>query len=251
MANRVGSLITYHHHDNIDVLNALSDVEQRLYYIDNAIVYSTDLAPYSTHVADLTIHVTQADKDLWNSILATANEYARQLVSQLKSFEIKKVLSLPEGDDIKENVIYFIKNTENLDANIYDEYMYIDGEWEIIGSTAIDITSILADYYTKAEVNEILSSYYNISQIDELISEALESVHTHDNKQVLDALSDSNGLLMYNGQQIAETYTKADVLNIMSYLWPNVDFEQSTWLSAEGKSLMTADGYIFSGKGGT
>lgn len=250
MARGVGSLIVYHHHDNIDVLNALSDNETRLYYSDNAVAYLTDFVPYTEHIQNNVIHVTQEDKDLWNSILATANEYARNLFSQLNSFEIKKVTELPTGNDIRENTIYFIRNTENLNSNVYDEYMYIDGEWEVIGSTAIDIAGILADYYTKTEVNEALSSYYNKTDIDTMFVEALASVHTHDNKSVLDALGDNNGRLTYNGNEIAELFTEADIANVMMYLWPNIEYQHSDFITSDNKSIYTFDGYIFTSKGG-
>ena len=250
MARGVGSLMVYHHHDNIDVLNALSDNETRLYYSDNAVAYLSDLVPYTEHIQNNVIHVTQEDKDLWNSILATANEYARKLFSQLNIFEIIKVTELPTGDNINENTIYFIRNTENLNSNVYDEYMYIDGEWEIIGSTAIDIAGILADYYTKTEINETLSSYYNKTDIDTMFVEAFASVHTHDNKSVLDALGDTNGRLTYNGSEIAELFSEADIANVMMYLWPEMVYAHSKFITFDSKSIYTRDGYIFTSNGG-
>ena len=73
-----------------------------------------------------------------------------QDVSILKQKGIYKVLEeLPtEGDA---NVIYLIPRKDSVDKNIKDEYMWIDGKWESVGTTSID----LADYTTKVEFNEV------------------------------------------------------------------------------------------------
>jgi hypothetical protein len=45
---------------------------------------------------------------------------------------------LPEVGE--ENVLYLVPNTNLQDSNIKDEYLWLDGKWELIGSTAIDLT---------------------------------------------------------------------------------------------------------------
>ena len=52
----------------------------------------------------------------------------------------KIVTSLPETGD--ENTLYFVPSTSPKSNNVYDEYMYIDGMWEYIGSKAINIEDI-------------------------------------------------------------------------------------------------------------
>jgi hypothetical protein len=49
------------------------------------------------------------------------------------------------------NIIYLVPRQNALDKNIKDEYMWIDGKWESVGTTSID----LADYTTKVEFNEV------------------------------------------------------------------------------------------------
>lgn len=73
-----------------------------------------------------------------------------QDVSILKQKGIYKVLEeLPtEGDA---NVIYLIPRKDSVDKNIKDEYMWIEGKWESVGTTSID----LADYTSKEEFNEV------------------------------------------------------------------------------------------------
>lgn len=56
--------------------------------------------------------------------------------------------SLPsEGE---QNIIYMVAKQTSSTDNVYDEYMYINGQWELIGSTEVD----LSGYYTKEEADD-------------------------------------------------------------------------------------------------
>lgn len=95
-----------------------------------------------------------------------------QDVSILKQKGIYKVLEeLPtEGDA---NVIYLIPRKDSVDKNIKDEYMWIDGKWESVGTTSID----LADYTTKVEFNEVKQENDDLRkrliEVEELLPAAL------------------------------------------------------------------------------
>lgn len=62
---------------------------------------------------------------------------ARELISGLNSFEVSIVSSLPAAN-IKDHTIYFVTN-----GSTYDEYMYINNNWEKLGSTDIDLSGYL------------------------------------------------------------------------------------------------------------
>lgn len=53
--------------------------------------------------------------------------------------------TLPETGEA--NVIYLVPNGKT-GSNVKDEYMWIDGKWEVLGSTAIDLTA----YWSKDEL---------------------------------------------------------------------------------------------------
>lgn len=124
---------------------------------------SSDITDLKSHVTDFTIHVTKEDKELWNSILKQAKEYSDKLFNGIDKFAIvvladdAKITSLESGE---KNTVYFEKNGEE-----YNEYMYINGKWEPIGSNNID----LSNYYKKEEV-------YNKDEINEMVTldEALD-----------------------------------------------------------------------------
>ena len=50
------------------------------------------------------------------------------------------VYSLPEIENADENTIYMVQNWKSITGNEYDEYLLIFGKWELIGSTAVDLT---------------------------------------------------------------------------------------------------------------
>lgn len=147
------------------------------------------------HISNTEIHVTQDDKDLWNAILEDAKEYAKSLFEGVTSFKLKKVDTLPT-EDIESLVIYLIPNGDSDTENCYDEYMYINGSWETIGSTRIDLTP----YILKEEVYDLLEKYV-----------LKKDSHTHQNMDVLSGLSDINGQLKYKDETLEVTITDEEV----------------------------------------
>lgn len=57
--------------------------------------------------------------------------------------------SLPT-ENISTSTIYLVPSTKPEAENVYDEYIYVNGNWEHIGSTSID----LSDYVTKTYFNQ-------------------------------------------------------------------------------------------------
>lgn len=261
----VGSLVQMHGHANLTLLDKFSEIDNKLYYGATQLCYYNSIVPLQDHRNDLTIHVTQADKNLWNSILQTAKDYAKSLFDSLNSFEIQRVTQLPTGDDINPHCIYFLRVGGSVNQNVHDEYMYINGNWEVIGTTAIDYDALLgpymtiasfeetiADYYTKTEIDDILADYYNKTEIDTLLQTlgaSVEGIHSHDNLTVLDKLSEENGELTYDGEILKERYTEGDIADIIIKLWPTLFV--SDFASKDNKIIVTADGKIFNPKGVT
>ena len=67
-------------------------------------------------------------------------------------FNIEIVQALPSTGVA--NTIYFVPITNSTSPNLYDEYMYINGVFEKIGSTEID----LSNYYNKSEIETLLDA---------------------------------------------------------------------------------------------
>ena len=56
------------------------------------------------------------------------------------------VETLPENANANRNVIYMVRREDGTGQDVYNEYMYINGAWEIIGDTSVDLTG-----YAKTE----------------------------------------------------------------------------------------------------
>lgn len=78
----------------------------------------------------------------------TKQEVAEQ-IANIERLTILVVQELPPAEEGQDFTIYLVPDSEGSIDNNYLEYLRINGEWELIGSTAID----LSQYYTKGEVN--------------------------------------------------------------------------------------------------
>lgn len=75
------------------------------------------------------------------------------LLGNISSLKIEIVSTLPISN-IDTNTIYLKPATDSKTNNIYEEYMYVNSKWEMIGTTAID----LSNYYTKSEVEALITN---------------------------------------------------------------------------------------------
>lgn len=90
-------------------------------------------------------------KDIEQLYIYNGNEwviYSDTLKIKIEGFDVIKVETLPT-ENIQEKTIYLVPNTQSKENNVYDEYIYVNSTWEIIGSTAVD----LSNYYNKEEVD--------------------------------------------------------------------------------------------------
>lgn len=85
--------------------------------------------------------------------VAQSKLYTDEKISQILSFEIEIVETLPQ--DPNTHTIYLVPKTMADPTNGYYEYIYVNNRWEVIGETTID----LSDYYTKEEVDALFEHW--------------------------------------------------------------------------------------------
>lgn len=90
------------------------------------------------------------------SALSSGDTYTKEeidsMISQLRTFEMEVVSSLPTTD-IKTNCIYFVpRGASGLDS--YYEYIYVNGKWEFVGSTDVDLSNYWTIDQTIAYIDE-------------------------------------------------------------------------------------------------
>lgn len=70
-----------------------------------------------------------------------------------------KVDALPTSD-IDTNTIYMVPKASGSSGDAYNEYIYIDNAWELIGDTSVDLSGYVktTDTITNAEIDTIVAS---------------------------------------------------------------------------------------------
>lgn len=81
-----------------------------------------------------------SDSDTIASVLATLRPIILLIIAKANNAHITfKVVDELPTEDIKGNVIYLVPNDAETGENTYDEWMYIEGEWQPVGNTRADV----------------------------------------------------------------------------------------------------------------
>lgn len=118
-------------------------------------------------VSDLTNDsgfVTSAVDNLVNyykkSDTYTKNEIA-SLIANVSTMSFEVVDALPV-ENISTNTIYLVPIENALSGNAYTEYVYISGQWEVIGQTDVN----LSGYVTTDQLNTALEDYLKKTDVE-------------------------------------------------------------------------------------
>lgn len=108
------------------------------------------------------------------------------LIGQIKTISIEVVDTLPTtGED---NKIYLVPK-EGSTGDIYNEYIWVNNAWELIGTTQVDLTG----YATEDWVNAQIKDFVTESQVTQIVNNSLTNYYTK-----------------------TETYNKTEVNNLLS-----------------------------------
>ena len=202
-----------------------------------------DLLNTPTNVSDFTNDsgfVTSTVNNLANYYLKSETYTQAQvdaLIGAISTISIEVVQTLPT-QDIKTNTIYLVPKQTAGTQNVYDEYIYVNNAWELIGDTEIDLSNYvtttdlataLQDYVTSTGLSTILANYYTSSQIDTLLGGKVNDVEV-------------NGTSVVNGQGVAEVTvpTKTSDLNNDSGYLTDSDVSVTQVVSS-GTKIATID----------
>lgn len=101
-----------------------------------------------------------------------------QLINAITTINIQVVDIKPEVG--QSNIIYLVPVLESAEDNYYEEFLYINNKWELIGTTKIDLSNYvtnemlnnaLADYVTSANLMQLLNDYALKSELPTKISQ--------------------------------------------------------------------------------
>lgn len=86
------------------------------------------------------------------SLSANQGRILKEMIANLANLQIEIVDQLPSVGET--NIIYLVKKSGSA-PDIHNEYVFVDGKWEKIGDTEID----LSNYYTRDEVDDKLTGF--------------------------------------------------------------------------------------------
>ena len=109
----------------------------------------TDIAGLGSEAGFITSSVEDL-KNYYKKSETYSQEEVNSLIGNLTRLTLQVVQELPEVGT--EHIIYLVPNNES-GNNIYEEWLFVQSKWEMIGTTEVD----LSNYYTKEEIDNLLS----------------------------------------------------------------------------------------------
>lgn len=109
----------------------------------------------------------------WSWVASISQDQIGIALSGITSFEVSVVSTLPATGN--SNTFYFLSKTGTT-GDVYDEYMYINNQWEKIGTTAIDLSNYLQTTDVADWAKASTKPSYTASEVG-----AAASSHTHGN----------------------------------------------------------------------
>ena len=176
------------------------DIVQSILYNPRENGYESSLLRRLISVANNTI----VNVDIFNmGTLATTQEFLNylqheyltkveieELLSLIPKFNIEVVQELPTSE-ISDTTVYLISSGD--EDNLYTEYIYVNGKWEILGIQAVDLTGYakLSDIPTKTSQLQNDSGFLNQHQdlsdyaTKEFVTDALKDFDFTDDYETL------------------------------------------------------------------
>ena len=143
--------------DAIDSLNTsidadLETINNSITTINNNITNIVNTEISNQIKSSIVDNLTSSETE--KSLSAKQGKVLKDLIDSLANLQITIVNSLPSVGE--SNIIYLVKKS-GTGTDVHDEYIYVEGAWEKIGTTDID----LSDYYTKSQVDTITNGLDN------------------------------------------------------------------------------------------
>lgn len=105
-----------------------------------------------------TLKLTKQDK----LIAGSGIDITDNVVSCVLDLTLYKIVSELPTEDIDTTKIYLVVDSEGTHGNLYKEYIYVDGEWELLGEYKADID--LSPYLTKVEAADTYATKLELQQ---------------------------------------------------------------------------------------
>lgn len=175
---------------------------------------STDVM-YQAITDALPVNVSELYNDAGYQSASQVSSAIASAISGITSFSYEIVQTLPASG--KTGTIYLIANTGTT-PNIYDEYLWVNGNWEKIGTTEAD----LSQYYTKTEVDTALGAkansadVYTKTQADTLLNAKQNTLTAGSNVQIVNDTISATDTTYTAGTGLSLTGTQFSIDNTVA-----------------------------------
>lgn len=143
------------------------------------------------------------EEELNNKNYAT-QQYVIEQINGIEHFHRETVEALPLKG--KENIIYLVPKKGN-NGDVYEEYIWVDGEYEFIGTTSPD----LSIFYTKEESNALLSK-----KVDSIEGKGLSTNdYTTEEKNKLAQLENYDDSVLWGKVNSLSNYNDSEVRGLI------------------------------------
>ena len=138
--------------------------------IDNA-VGRVERVPAAEN--DKYLHINASGEPEWSSIVVddtmssssenpVQNKVVKSYIDSLASTALqRKIVPALPVQDIETNVVYMILKQDGEAGDFYNEYMYINNQWELIGSTQMRVDSALSLVSENSVQNKVVTAALN------------------------------------------------------------------------------------------
>lgn len=180
-------------------------------------------------------------EDSNKALSATQGKVLKTMISNLANLRIEVLNELPSTGET--NVIYLVKKA-GTNPDVHDEYVYVEGNWEKIGNTEVD----LSNYYTKDQVYT-KSETYSQEEVGTLITEIEGKIPTIPNVET--SMSGTGNVITSIDVDASNKHKIAAVKGISVYSESEIDEKLSNLGDVIAEApFTTADRVITSGGAG-
>ena len=127
----------------------------------------------------------------------TNKVYVDGEIAKIKQFNYTIVSTLPATGQA--DTIYLVSKTGGTTGDVYDEYMWINNKWELIGTTAVDLTG----YATTTDLNDAINA-------------EIAARENADNALQTSINGKANKATTLSGYGITNAYTKTETNNLLA-----------------------------------
>lgn len=102
-----------------------------------------------------------------------------ELIGKISTLSLKVVSSLPTTN-ISTNTIYLQTISSTEEQNVYEEYIYVNNKWELIGSTKVNLEGLVTEEQLTSSINSATANFVTEEIVNQTINSKLSSVPTEE-----------------------------------------------------------------------